>query len=127
MNLLDLDLNIKLDKYKSIQEFFKMVDADKSGEIDFNEFYNYYKQFTSRLEFKEIFDIYSNNKSYLTVQELVNFFTQEQFETITDNEAAIIILEFKENNDRPLINTLSDKLVEAEKKNINIINDLSDN
>jgi phosphatidylinositol phospholipase C delta len=92
------DLNLKLEN-KSLEEIFNLIDSDKSGEIDFDEFFNWYKSFTSGGELRNVFNKYSiNGKDYLDPTDLKEFFTHEQNEVVTTCEAAIILLSFIQTN-----------------------------
>ena len=83
------ELNLK--SGKSTEELFRIIDFDKSGFIEFNEFANYYKTFNSGVEFKLIFDEYSMNRGYMIAQELLRFLTYEQDEVVDLKEAEDII------------------------------------
>jgi phosphatidylinositol phospholipase C, delta len=109
------DLNIRMEN-KSIKDIFNMIDIDKSGEIDFNEFVEWYKKFSSGSEFKEMFDQYSKGRDYLIPQDLKEFFTIEQNENVSVNEAAIIILQYKQDTDREAVEQLTKKLTAENNK-----------
>jgi phosphatidylinositol phospholipase C beta len=112
------DLNIKLEN-KSIDELFNLIDIDKSGEIDFNEFVEWFKKFSSGSEFNELFSQYTKGKEFLSPQDLRDFFTVEQNEIVSTNEAAIIILQFKQDVSKEAVENLSRKLQEVNKKDRN--------
>lgn len=71
------ELNIK-SLGLTIEQFFKKIDTDNSGKIDFNEFVKYYKELTSGGEFLSIFEEYSQNKISLSVFEFYKFMTEMQ-------------------------------------------------
>lgn len=109
------DLNIRMEN-KSIKDIFNMIDIDKSGEIDFNEFVEWYKKFSSGSEFKELFDEYSKGRDFLVPQDLKEFFTIVQNENVSVNEAAIIILQYKQDAGREAVEQLTKKLTAENNK-----------
>ena len=69
------DLNLKLEN-KTLEEIFRMIDKDGSGEIDFEEFILWYKTNTSGVELTDLFQKYSRLKDYMLPQDLEDFLTK---------------------------------------------------
>jgi Ca2+-binding EF-hand superfamily protein len=64
---------------KTIEAYFRQIDVDNSGKIDYNEFLNFYKDFTSGKEFEHIFKEYTTS-DYMTKEDFVLFMNNEQKE-----------------------------------------------
>jgi Ca2+-binding EF-hand superfamily protein len=109
----------KINTEEGILVLFNKIDKDKSGKIDFQEFYSFYEELNGGGEFSFIFLKYTNGKSHMYVDDLVNFMTNEQKETIFSKHDAMKIicqyhkdLQFKDKDlDLSQINENDEKLL----------------
>lgn len=86
-------LNVRL-KDSEFDAKFKGVDADGSGDLEFDEFKKFLEELREREELRELFNLYAKGKPYLTRDQLVTFLKKEQNENISANAAADIISAF---------------------------------
>ena len=93
----DLNLSSANSMPISKEELFRILDSNKNGVIDYEEFLNFYLTFTNGAEFQEIFLKYSSDLLYLNVKDLQNFLLQEQKERCTLEKCGLIILSHKQN------------------------------
>ena len=93
----DLNLSSANSMPISKEELFRILDSNKNGVIDYEEFLNFYLTFTNGAEFQEIFLKYSSDLLYLNVKDLQNFLLKEQKERCTLEKCGLIILSHKQN------------------------------
>ena len=87
----------QLGKRIDANSLFTALDVNKNGLIDYEEFVNYFKSFTSGKEFRHIFRKYQNENEVLTPSGLNRFFKENQEENFNESDVAELIIYFKSN------------------------------
>lgn len=87
----------QLGKQIDANSLFTALDVNKNGLIDYEEFVNYFKSFTSGKEFRHIFRKYQNENQVLTPAGLNRFFKENQEENFNESDVAELIIYFKSN------------------------------
>lgn len=83
-------LNIEL-KENEFEAFFKRLDADNSGKLDFVEFRNFLKELRERKELLPLFATYSKGKNFISKESFIEFLNKEQKEVHTADGALKLI------------------------------------
>ena len=93
-------------KKETVEELYSSIDTNKNGSIEYKELLAYLQFLTAGEEFREVFEhfassgvngnISANKRTYLTPEDLMRFFKEEQEEIIEEHEAAWIIIIFKQ-------------------------------
>ncbi|XP_010614172.1 1-phosphatidylinositol 4,5-bisphosphate phosphodiesterase zeta-1 isoform X2 [Fukomys damarensis] len=79
--------------YVHVKHIFKDNDRQKQGKITIEEFRSIYRIIAHREEIVEIFNAYSANRRILFESNLIQFLTQEQYETETTKNIASEIIQ----------------------------------
>ena len=104
--------DISLQGYNGLtfEQLYAIVDTDKSGSIDLNEFIIFFKSLFGGVELDFIFKKFASKENVMSIDDMDRFFTEFQHESVSYNELVCIMIKANHNMDKVVRDELMKKL-----------------